>query len=672
MANVTITGEVLDSGTQVGVPMLVVGAYDRGVFGEVLIPNTTNTSDALFPQYARTASDGTFTITLPAGTYDLHVRVLDTVRRELAHVPVVDDGPPIDVGTINLTSAEIGGYLATGGAFPSLIDGTDVELLVDNHDAWSRILDAVKAATTTIEWMLFYLDIGLELMTFSPDQADPGAPVQGESLEAALKDAAATRNVQVRLACNQLTATIAGATLKFPYPANTAGHVQSYFQGVTNVEVRPMLTPGYAPIHTKFVVIDNAVGFVIGSPFVADYYDADTHLIDDARHGTFSSFLPDSHGIQVPTHDVSIQVKGSALAALNETFRLHWNTGLVAGAGGILGPAPAPQPEAANVGVQVVRSLAGNERYDDFPHGEASILESYLRAIGQATDYIYLENQYFTSNEIADALVLRIKQSPTLQVIFLTNNKVDIPGYKNWHPATIKRVLLGLDATDRQRVGFFTIWSHEAITSLSDATHICRNYVHSKVAIIDDRWVTVGSANLDGDSLLTSDNAARGGWWALGWALGLRSDGVVEENRESETNVVILDGIAGGTSCGLAKQLRQQLWAEHLYSSAPDTAPAAGNLDTAPAGGWLSLWTTAAQQKLDLLKQSVDTLTVPARVLAIPYDATNPDIPSKISDPKKYLKLAGMDPDTIVVRDTFRRFDWAAGNWVDAWEDPDG
>jgi phosphatidylserine/phosphatidylglycerophosphate/cardiolipin synthase-like enzyme len=673
MANVTIIGEVLNSGTQSGVPDLVVGAFDRGVFGEALTPNTTNSGDALFGQYARTGADGKFTISLPPGTYDLHVRVLDTVKRELARVQVVDDGQqPFDVGTINLTADEIDGWLATGGGFPARIDGNDVQLLIDNHEAWSPILQAVTAAQTSIEWMMFYLDIGLEGMTFTPDAPKPTGAVVAASLEEALKTAAG-RGVTVRLACNQLTTTIEGVSFRFPWPANTAGVVEAYFKNVANVEVRRMLTPAYTPIHTKFVVIDNSVGFVIGSPFVSDYYDATTHLIDDARHGTFNSYLPDSHGIQVPTHDVSIQLKGSALAPLNDTFRLHWNTGLVAGAGGILGPAATPQPQTgSNVGVQVVRSLAGNGRYDDFPHGEASILESYLRAIGKAQTYIYLENQYFTSNEIADALVLALQQTPSLQVIFLTNNKVDIPGYKHWHPATMERVLLGLDQADRARVGFFTIWSHDLISSLSDASHICRNYVHSKVAIVDDCWATVGSANLDGDSLLTSDNAVRGGWSALGMALGLRSEGVVEENRESETNVVILDGIAGGKACGLAKKLRQSLWAEHLFSSAANAAPATGQLDTPPTGGWLGLWTTAAQQKLDGLKQTVDTLTIPSRVLAVPYDVADPEIPTKISDPKKYLKLSGVDPGTIVVRDTFRRYDWKGGAWVDAWEDPSG
>jgi phosphatidylserine/phosphatidylglycerophosphate/cardiolipin synthase-like enzyme len=669
MSGITISGQVLNSDSSAGVPNLVVGAYDTGPFGDVLIANTSNSADPYFPQYARTASDGSFNISIADGAYDLTVKVLDTVARVLASESITTQGDSIEVDSINLTSAQLEGWLATGGGFPTLIIGNDVQLLVDNHQAWSAVVQAVAQATTSINWMLFYLDVGLELMTFSPDVPVPDGVVKGQSLEDALKTVAQNKpGIAIRLACNQLTATIAGVPLDLPYPAVTAGHVAAYFQNVANIEVRPVLTPAFTPIHTKFVVIDDEVAFVIGSPFVSDYYDDSSHLIEDARHGTFTSFLNDSHGIQVPTHDVSLQIKGSALDALNETFRLHWNFATPAG-GATLGPAAPASPEQANVGVQVVRSLAGNSRYDDFPHGETSILESYLRAIGQATNYIYLENQYFTCQEIADALVLRLKQCDTLEVIFLTNNKVDIPGYSHWQPQTIEHVLTGLSPTERQRIGFFTIWSSQL-----GGTVVCRNYIHSKVAIIDDCWATVGSANMDGDSLATSDNAVRRGWSALGWAAGLRSDGIVAENRESETNIVILDGIEGGTASGLAKDLRQQLWAEHLFSCAPDASPASGQLDTPPDGGWLGLWNAAAQQKLqELTGQSTDV--APGRILAIPYDPTNPVIPNNclknIADPNTYLQLAGVDTAKLhtVVRKTFRRFDWSTGAWVDAWTD---
>jgi phosphatidylserine/phosphatidylglycerophosphate/cardiolipin synthase-like enzyme len=56
-----------------------------------------------------------------------------------------------------------------------------------------------------------------------------------------------------------------------------------------------------------------------------------------------------------------------------------------------------------------------------------------------------------------------------------------------------------------------------------------RVYVHAKVGIVDDRWLTVGSANLNAHSLF----------------------------NDSELNVITDDA-------ELAKQTRTRLWAEHL------------------------------------------------------------------------------------------------------------
>ncbi len=56
-----------------------------------------------------------------------------------------------------------------------------------------------------------------------------------------------------------------------------------------------------------------------------------------------------------------------------------------------------------------------------------------------------------------------------------------------------------------------------------------RLYVHAKVGIVDDRWLTVGSANLNAHSLL----------------------------NDTEMNVVTDDP-------GLARDTRLRLWAEHL------------------------------------------------------------------------------------------------------------
>jgi phosphatidylserine/phosphatidylglycerophosphate/cardiolipin synthase-like enzyme len=60
-------------------------------------------------------------------------------------------------------------------------------------------------------------------------------------------------------------------------------------------------------------------------------------------------------------------------------------------------------------------------------------------------------------------------------------------------------------------------------------------YVHAKIAIVDDRWLTLGSANLNEHSLF----------------------------NDTELNVVTCDS-------GLARATRLRLWSEHLERPAAD------------------------------------------------------------------------------------------------------
>jgi hypothetical protein len=82
MANEGVTGRVVDE-NGVGIANLVVGAFDIGLFGERLLPNTANASDPIFPQFGRTESDGRFSSSYSGGRHDLFVRVYDTVKRKL-------------------------------------------------------------------------------------------------------------------------------------------------------------------------------------------------------------------------------------------------------------------------------------------------------------------------------------------------------------------------------------------------------------------------------------------------------------------------------------------------------------------------------------------------------------------------------------------------------------
>ncbi len=82
----------------------------------------------------------------------------------------------------------------------------------------------------------------------------------------------------------------------------------------------------------------------------------------------------------------------------------------------------------------------------------------------------------------------------------MLNENPDIPGYKEWQNKAMEK--LGIksieDSLEHPQIGFFTLWSGGLKEKQFEIQPI---YVHTKVAVVDDLWATVGTANLDGSSL---------------------------------------------------------------------------------------------------------------------------------------------------------------------------
>jgi hypothetical protein len=254
-------------------------------------------------------------------------------------------------------------------------------------------------------------------------------------------------------------------------------------------------------------------------------------------------------------------------------------------------------------------------------HGETGVLEAYQRAIMKAEEFIYIEDQYFNSEEIADAIKARMKERPQLEVILVVNPRPDIGGY---HPHQTRLIKELVAAGGEDRVAAFTMWTCNPANPVLEIAPI---YVHSKVCIIDDRWAAVGTANVDGASMNArqwkiilpgeiQDFFDKGDWkaklvyatWPIVLALFLlgfivpdigpfmRNAAAVEFARFSqhanpkrkqqpprhpEIELVLFDGIAGQPASGKVKELRKLLWAEHLGADA---------LDARPPEGWVGDW----------------------------------------------------------------------------------
>ena len=269
--------------------------------------------------------------------------------------------------------------------------------------------------------------------------------------------------------------------------------------------------------HEKTVVVDGRVAFVGGIDLTA--LQGDRH--DEEHH-------PPRHPLG--WHDVAVRLEGPAVSDVARHFVQRWNevtSDHLAEPRSEPEPQPHRQPAAAaaigpqragDVEVQVLRTVP--ERIYSFSRrGEFSILAAYLRALRAAERFIYLENQFLWSPEVVDVLCERLARPPRDQFRVL----LLLPARPNNGADTTRGQLGRLLEADggSHRLLATTISAHDGSTSAPV-------YVHAKVGIVDDRWLTVGSANLNEHSLF----------------------------NDTEMNVLTCDP-------GLALSTRLRLWAEH-------------------------------------------------------------------------------------------------------------
>jgi len=253
--------------------------------------------------------------------------------------------------------------------------------------------------------------------------------------------------------------------------------------------------------HEKTMVIDDRVAFVGGIDLTWQSGDR----FDSVRHPARSA---------IGWHDAAARIEGPAVADVAEHFRMRWHEVK----GERLAPV-APSEPAGDVELQIVRTVP-EHIYDAVPHGDFRILESYAQAIRSAQRFIYLENQFLWSPEIARLLRDKLLDPPTPDFRIL----LVLPSSPKSGNDDTRGVLAELIDADREN-GLILACALYA----RSGSHADPIYVHAKVAIIDDRWLTLGSANLNEHSLF----------------------------NDTEMNIVV-------HAPELAVQTRQRLWAEHL------------------------------------------------------------------------------------------------------------
>jgi phospholipase D1/2 len=242
--------------------------------------------------------------------------------------------------------------------------------------------------------------------------------------------------------------------------------------------------------HQKLVVIDDAVAFSGGLDVTIRRWDTHEHRIDEPRRVD-----PSDHPYK-PFHDVQMIVDGEVARALGRLVRERWACAACESLPETPGDSdPWPdhvKPDFTGLDIGIART---QPRYENQPEVH-EVERLFLDCIDAAEHAIYIENQFLTAASIAERLAQRLKDNPRLEVLIVAPQSHD--SWLEAHSMRIGRIAFMklLRAAARDRV-------HLVYPQVADGERSVGVMVHSKVLVVDDKILRVGSANLNNRSMGT-------------------------------------------------------------------------------------------------------------------------------------------------------------------------
>ncbi|MFH2008889.1 MAG: phospholipase D-like domain-containing protein [bacterium] len=260
-----------------------------------------------------------------------------------------------------------------------------------------------------------------------------------------------------------------------------------------------------ASYHQKFLVVDQEIAFVGGMNIKAVDWDSNDHLVYDHRRMEYDATqsaredvmskdeLPDNG----PRKDYMMRIEGPSVQDVAEIFEQRWSYQIAQGAefsanstNFVVARDQPVQPGGSQI--QITPTLPE-------PFWEHAIAETWFNAVAQAEEYIFVEDQYWRVPMLVDAIIARMNQVPNLRLLVVTKPVSDWsdPGCP-WTSITHA----DLQAAFPNRYATYQLRAFD--TRLDDAWPWNEDEtegvyqdmdVHSKMLIVDDKFMSVGSCN---------------------------------------------------------------------------------------------------------------------------------------------------------------------------------
>jgi phosphatidylserine/phosphatidylglycerophosphate/cardiolipin synthase-like enzyme/uncharacterized membrane protein YdjX (TVP38/TMEM64 family) len=404
----------------------------------------------------------------------------------------------------------------------------------------ARYFGAARAAMLKARSHIFILGWDIHSRTPFVDEsgsADDGYPEPfGEFLSALVRD---RPKLHVHVLLWDFAALYATERELFPILAlrwNTPPGVEFYLDDAV---------PLGSSQHQKLIVIDDSVAFSGGLDVTIRRWDTSAHDYDHPlRHDPAGKYYR-------PFHDVQMMVEGDIARALGKLARARWHCACEARIA--LGRSHNDcwpdeiTPDFKDIDIGIARTQPAYASQPQVQEVEALFLES----ISKAEHSIYIENQFLSSMKIAHALAERLRQRPHLELLMIAPRSHD--SWLEAHSMRNGRIRFMQEFSSphlKRRVRLM----YPEVRKGRRKTH---TMVHSKVMIIDDACLRIGSANLNNRSMATdtecdlfieahspNEHAAITDIQnrLLGDHTGLSADAIAAARKQNSSLIAIADG----------------------------------------------------------------------------------------------------------------------------------
>ncbi|MFK7988422.1 MAG: phospholipase D-like domain-containing protein [Sandaracinaceae bacterium] len=334
----------------------------------------------------------------------------------------------------------------------------------------------------------------------------------------------------------------------------------------------------HASYHQKFVVVDGDVAFIGGMNFRPQDWDAEGWAVFDPRRMNFDASAEDRLAVVNrealpdlgPRKDYMTRIEGPIVQDAEDVFHQRWaylldQTAEYSEYASDYTVRRDQAPIEGGVMAQVTATLPE-------PFNEYAIAETWFNAVGQAEDYIFIEDQYFRVPMLVDVIVERMTEVPDLRLVVVTKPISELvdPGCE-WTHRTHQQLktlfgdryeLYTLRAFDFTRDDLGPDETREFFADLD---------IHSKLIIVDDRFLSVGSANKNNRGIVYEGELN----------VAVLDDAWVRDVRRRVIQDILPEGVAVSDDDWIT-QLREAGAANQLVFDAWDAEGGDINLDGAP------------------------------------------------------------------------------------------